>query len=138
MTNIERRVTELEFYVTIQLIYSIKRNADFLVAMLEGLHFIVDFDVGKVIHYTNKFNLDITWQPYKGEVVGVLYKYSKIPMNAVCTALDISRATGYKLANTYLQDPYESPALVPECDIQDLQNVITAYQTLRSAIKNNV
>lgn len=134
MTNVERRTKELEFYYTIQHIYSIKRDADFLVAMLEGLHFIVNFDVGKVIYYVNKFNLNPTWQPYKGEVVGMLYKYSKIPMNTVCDALDISRTTGYKLANTYIKDEYITQPKVPEEDLHHLTNVIKAYQQLRSVL----
>lgn len=137
MSEIQRRKIELEFYITIQLIYSIKRDADFLVTMLEGLRFIVDFNIEKIINYANRFNLDITWQPYKGEVVGLLYKYSDIPMNAICSALDISRATGYKLANTYIKDPYETPPRVPQEDLQDLQNVTEAYQILRGAIRNN-
>lgn len=138
MTNTERRVKELEFYYTIQHIYSIKRDADFLVTMLEGLHFIVDFNVEKVVHYVNKFNLNPTWQPYKGEVIGVLYKYSKIPMNAVCAALDVSRTTGYKMANKYLSDEYIMQPKVPEEDLQHLINVIEAYQQLRSVLKANV
>ena len=133
MKSIERRTIELEFYVVLQLIYAIKKDADFLVSMLESLHFLVNFNIEKVIYYTNKFNLDVLWQPYKGEVIGVLYKYSKLPMNSVCTALDISRTTGYKLANTYLNDPYESQPLVPEKDIQELKNVVEAYKQLRSA-----
>ena len=44
MTNNEHRAIELEFYCIIQLIYNIQRNANFLVAMLEGLHFIADSD----------------------------------------------------------------------------------------------
>lgn len=138
MTDVERRTKELEFYYTIQHIYSIKHNADFLVTMLEGLHFIVDFDVGKVIHYVNKFNLNTMWQPYKGEVVGMLYKYSKIPMNSVCAALDISRTTGYKLANTYIADEYIIQPKVPEEDLKHLINVTKAYQQLRSVLKSNV
>jgi len=137
MTDVQRRTIELEFYTVIQLIYSIKRDADFLVTMLEGLRFIVNFNVEKIIHYANQFNLDILWQPYRGEVMGLLYKYSDIPMNAICSALDISRATGYKLANTYLNDPYETPPKVPVEDIQDLKNVIEAYKILRRSIRNN-
>ena len=63
MTNNEHRAIELQFYCVIQLLYEIKRDANFLVAMLEGLHFIVDFDVEKIIDYANKFNHDLTWQP---------------------------------------------------------------------------
>ena len=137
MTALERRVIELEFYITIQLIYSIKRDANFLVALLEGLRFIFNFDMEKIIYYANKFNLDPIWKPYQGELVGVLFKYSKIPMNALCKALDISRPTGYKLANTYLKEPYDIPPKVPEEDIKDLHNVVKAYQFIRSAIKNN-
>ena len=137
MTELERRVIELEFYITIQLIYSLKRDADFLVAMLEGLRFIANFDMEKIIYYANKFNLDIMWKPYQGELIGVLFKHSKIPMNALCKALDISRPTGYKLANTYLQEPYDVIPKVPEEDIYDLQNVVKAYKYIRSEIKNN-
>lgn len=138
MTAIERRKRELEFYITIQLIYNIKRDADFLVALLEGLRFIVDFDMEKVIYYANKFNLDVTWKPYQGEVVGVLYKYSKVPMNALCKALDISRPTGYKLASTYLTDAYPVIPKVPVEDLYELQNVVKAYNIMRGVIKNNV
>lgn len=138
MTKIERRVIELEFYITIQLLYNIKRNADFLVAMLEGLRFIVDFDVEKIVYYVNQFNLNNVWRPYKGEILGVLYKYSKMPISTICTALGMSRTTGYKLADTYLKDPYDIQPKVPEEDLIDLQNVIKAYKELRSVIKNNV
>lgn len=134
MTNSERRTIELEFYLILQWIYNIKHNADFLVTMLEGLRFLVNFDINKVVHYANKFNLNVTWQPYKGEVVGMLYKYSNIPMNAICSALGISRVTGYRLADEFNKDPYETPPKVPEKDLTDLHNVILAYKKLRSAI----
>lgn len=137
MTTVERRKTELEFYIVIQLIYNIKRDADFLVTLLEGLRFIVDFNIEKVVYYANKFNLDIMWKPYQGEVVGILYKYSKLPMNAICKALDISRPTGYKLANEYIQDTYPVIPKVPVEDIFDLQNVIKAYNTMKGVLKNN-
>ena len=138
MTNIERRLTELEFYITIQLIYNIKRDADFLITMLEGLRFLANFDIEKVIYYANKFNLDIMWRPYQGEIIGMLYKHSKMPMNAICDALEISRPTGYKLANKYLEEPYNIQPKVPESDIHHLYNVVLAYNNLRKGIKNNV
>jgi hypothetical protein len=106
--------------------------------MLEGLRFIVDFDVEKIIYYVNQFNLNNVWRPYKGEILGVLYKYSKMPISTICTALGMSRTTGYKLADTYLKDPYDIQPKVPEEDLIDLQNVIKAYKELRSVIKNNV
>lgn len=137
MTNNEHRAVELEFYCTIQLIYSIEKNANFLVAMLEGLHFIADFDVEKVIHYANKFNLDILWKPYQGEVVGILYKYSDLPMNAVCKAMQISRVTGYKLAEEFIRNPIETIPKVPKSDLPELKAVITAYKTMRGKIKSN-
>lgn len=137
MTNNEHRAIELEFYCIIQLIYNIQRNANFLVAMLEGLHFIADFDVEKVIHYANKFNLDILWKPYQGEVVGILYKYSDLPMNAVCKAMQISRVTGYKLAEDFLKNPTETIPKVPKSDLPDLKAVVTAYKIMRGKIKSN-
>ena len=51
MTNNEHRAIELQFYCVVQLLYEIKRDANFLVSMLEGLHFVVDFDVEKIIDY---------------------------------------------------------------------------------------
>jgi hypothetical protein len=105
--------------------------------MLEGLHFIADFNVEKVIHYANKFNLDITWQPYQGEVVGILYKYSDLPMNAVCKAMQISRVTGYKLAEAFLKDPTETVPKVPKADLADLKAVTNAYKIMRGRIKHN-
>lgn len=137
MTNNEHRAIELEFYCIIQLIYSIERNANFLVAMLEGLHFIANFDVEKIIHYANKFNLDVLWKPYQGEVVGILYKYSDLPMNAVCKAMHISRVTGYKLAEAFLKDPIETIPKVPKADLVHLQAVTKAYKTMRGKIKSN-
>lgn len=137
MTNNEHRAIELEFYCIIQLIFSIERNANFLVAMLEGLHFIADFNVEKVVHYANKFNLDILWKPYQGEVVGILYKYSDLPMNAVCKAMQISRVTGYKLAEDFLKDPTETIPKVPKADLPDLKAVVTAYKTLREKVRSN-
>ena len=137
MTNNEHRAIELEFYCIIQLIYSIERNANFLISMLEGLHFIVDFNVEKIIHYANKFNLDIMWKPYQGEVVGLLYKYSNLPMNAVCKAMQISRVTGYKLVENFLEDPTETIPKVPKADLTDLQAVIKAYKIMRGRIKHN-
>lgn len=137
MTNNEHRAIELEFYCIIQLIYSIERNANFLVSILEGLHFIVPFDVEKIIHYANKFNLDVIWRPYQGEVVGLLYKYSDLPMNAVCKAMQISRVTGYKLAEEFVHNPTESIPKVPKEDLPELKAVITAYKTMRGRIKHN-
>lgn len=137
MTNNEHRAIELEFYCIIQLIYSIERNANFLVSMLEGLHFIVNFNVEKIIDYANKFNLDITWQPYQGEVIGLLYKYSDLPMNAVCKAMQVSRVTGYKLVEDFLKDPTETIPKVPKADLAELQAVITAYKIMRGRIKHN-
>lgn len=137
MTNNEHRAIELEFYCIIQLIYCIEKNASFLVAMLEGLHFIVNFNVEKIIHYANKFNLDILWKPYQGEVVGLLYKYSDLPMNAVCKAMNISRVTGYKLAEEFIKNPSETIPKVPTSDLPELQAVITAYKTMRGRLKHN-
>lgn len=137
MTNNERRTIELEFYCTIQLIYCIERNANFLVTMLEGLHFIVPFNIEKVIDYANKFNWDIEWKPYQGEVAGILFKYSDIPMNAVCKALRISRPTGYKLANDYIKDTPDSIPKVPIKDLEDLKAVIKAYKIMRERFKSN-
>lgn len=137
MTNNEHRAIELEFYCIIQLIYSIERNANFLISVLEGLHFIVDFNVEKIIDYANKFNLDIMWKPYQGEVVGLLYKYSDLPMNAVCKAMQISRVTGYKLVENFLEDPTETIPKVPKADLTDLQAVIKAYKIMRGRIKHN-
>lgn len=137
MTNNEHRAIELEFYCIIQLIFSIEKNANFLVAMLEGLHFIADFNVEKVINYANKFNLDILWKPYQGEVVSILYKYSDLPMNAVCKAMQISRVTGYKLVEDYIQNPIETIPKVPKADLIDLQAVIKAYKIMRGKIKHN-
>lgn len=137
MTNNEHRAIELEFYCIIQLIYSIERNANFLVSMLEGLHFIVNFNVEKIIDYANKFNLDIMWKPYQGEVIGLLYKYSDLPMNAVCKAMQVSRVTGYKLVEDFLKDPTETIPKVPKADLAELQAVITAYKIMRGRIKHN-
>lgn len=137
MTNNEHRAIELEFYCIIQLIYSIERNANFLVSMLEGLHFIVNFNVEKVIDYANKFNLDVMWKPYQGEVIGLLYKHSDLPMNAVCKAMQVSRVTGYKLVEDFLKDPTETIPKVPKADLPELQAVITAYKTMRGRIKHN-
>ena len=137
MTNNEHRAIELEFYCIIQLIYSIERNANFLVSMLEGLHFIVNFNVVKIIDYANKFNLDVMWKPYQGEVIGLLYKYSDLPMNAVCKAMQVSRVTGYKLVEDFLKDPTETIPKVPKADLPELQAVITAYKTMRGRIKHN-
>lgn len=137
MTNNEHRAIELEFYCIIQLLYNIKKNANFLVSMLEGLHFITDFNVEKVIHYANKFNLDILWKPYQGEVVGILYKYSDLPMNAVCKAMQISRVTGYKLAEDFIKNPTETIPKVPMSDLPDLKAVVTAYKIMRERIRNN-
>ena len=138
MTDNERRIVELEFYITIQLIYNIKKDADFLITMLEGLRFIVHFDIEKVIEYANKFNLDPLWRPYHGEVIGVLFKHSKISMQDICKALEVSRPTGYKLASNFLNEPYASPPRVPKEDIQDLYNVVSAYNLLRKGMKANV
>jgi hypothetical protein len=137
MTEKEMRVTELEFYTTLQLLYSIKRDANFLVTMLEGLRFIVPFNMETVIKYANKFNLDILWQPYQGELLGVLYSYSKFPVNALCKAAGISRPTGYTLIKKYLEDPYISRPKVPKEDIQDLKNVVDAYIIFRKEIRDN-
>ena len=137
MTNNERRAIELEFYCIIQLIFSIERDANFLVSMLESLHFVVDFNVEKIIKYANKFNLDIMWKPYQGEVVGLLYKYSDLPMNAVCKAMQISRVTGYKLAEAFIKDPTETPPKIPKADLPDLQSVIKAYKILRERVRSN-
>ena len=137
MTNEKRRAIELEFYCIIQLIYSIEKNANFLMCMLEGLHFIADFNVEKIINYANKFNINPTWYPYQGEVVGMLYKHSDLPMNAVCKAMQISRVTGYKLASEYLKDPPEPIPKIPIEDIPDVQAVVTAYKILKGTIKNN-
>lgn len=137
MTNNEHRTIELEFYCTLQLIYSIEKNANFLITMLEGLRFIVNFNIEKVIDYANKFNYDITWKPYQGEVVGLLYKYSDIPMNAICKAMQISRVTGYKLAETFIKDPIETIPKVPTADLKDLQAVVTAYKIMRERIRKN-
>ena len=137
-TDSERRIIELEFYITIQLIYNIKKDADFLVTLLEGLRFIVPFDIEKVIYYANKFNLDLLWRPYHGEVIGVLFKHSKIPMQDICKALDVSRPTGYKLANNYLNEPFDTPPRVPPEDLKDLYNVVLAYNNLRKGMKTNV
>ena len=137
MTNNEHRAIELEFYCIIQLIYSIERNANFLVSMLEGLHFIVNFNVEKIIDYANKFNLDVMWKPYQGEVIGLLYKYSDLPMNAVCKAMQVSRVTGYKLVEDFLKDPTETIPKVPKADLPELQAVITAYKIMRGRIKHN-
>lgn len=137
MTSTERRAIELEFYCIIQLIYSIKRDANFLISMLESLHFIVDFNVEKVINYANRFNLDVVWTPYQGEVVGLLYKYSDLPMNAVCKAMQISRVTGYKLADDYLKDPPDAIPKVPAEDIRHLKAVIQAYKIMKGEIKRN-
>ena len=137
MTNNEHRAIELEFYCIIQLIYSIERNANFLVSMLEGLHFIVNFNVEKVIDYANEFNLDVMWKPYQGEVIGLLYKHSDLPMNAVCKAMQVSRVTGYKLVEDFLKDPTETIPKVPKADLPELQAVITAYKTMRGRIKHN-
>ena len=137
MTSTERRAIELEFYCIIQLIYSIKRDANFLISMLESLHFIVDFNVEKVINYANRFNLDVVWTPYQGEVVGLLYKYSDLPMNAVCKAMQISRVTGYKLADDYLKDPPDSIPKVPAEDIRHLKAVIQAYKIMKGEVKRN-
>jgi hypothetical protein len=52
----------------------------------------------------------------------------------MCAALGISRVTGYKLAEEFNKDPYETPPKVPEQDLNDLHNVILAYKKLRSAI----
>lgn len=137
MTNNEHRAIELEFYCIIQLIYSIERNANFLVSILEGLHFIVNFNVEKIIDYANKFNLDVMWKPYQGEVIGLLYKYSDLPMNAVCKAMQVSRVTGYKLVEDFLKDPTETIPKVPKADLPELQAVVTAYKTMRGRIKHN-
>lgn len=137
MTNNEHRAIEVEFYCVIQLLFNIKKDANFLVAMLEGLHFIVNFNVEKVVHYANKFNLDILWRPYQGEVVGLLFKYSDLPMNAVCKALNISRPTGYKLAETFLNDPTDTNPKVPKADLPELQAVISAYKIMRERIRSN-
>ena len=51
MTNIERRTIELEFYAITQLIFCIEKNANFLTAMLESLHFLVPFNIEKEILY---------------------------------------------------------------------------------------
>lgn len=137
MTNNEHRAIELEFYCIIQLIYNIEKNASFLIAMLEGLHFIVNFNVEKIIDYANKFNLDVLWKPYQGEVVGLLYKYSDLPMNALCKAMNISRVTGYKLAEEFIKNPSETIPKVPASDLPELQAVITAYKTMRGRLKHN-
>lgn len=137
MTNNEHRAIEVEFYCVIQLIFSIKKDANFLVSMLEGLHFIVNFNVEKVIYYANKFNLDMIWKPYRGEVIGLLYKYSDLPMNAVCKAMNISRVSGYKLANQFIKDPTETKPKVPQKDLPELQAVISAYKIMRERIKSN-
>lgn len=137
MTNNERRTIELEFYCVIQLIFNIKKDANFLVSMLESLHFIVDFDIEKIVEYANKFNWDIKWKPYQGEVIGILFKYSDLPMNAVCTALQVSRPTGYKLANRYIKDPFESIPKVPSADLKDLKAVVQAYKIMRERIRTN-
>jgi hypothetical protein len=137
MTNKDIRVIELEFYTTIQLLYSIKKDANFLVAMLEGLRFIVPFNMENVIKYANKFNLDILWQPYQGELLGVLYSHSDFPVNALCKAAGISRPTGYTLIKKYLEDPYISTPKVPTTDIQDLKNVVDAYKILHKEMRKN-
>lgn len=137
MTNNEHRAIEAEFYCIIQLIYNIKKDANFLVTILEGLHFIVNFNVEKIINYANKFNLDVLWRPYQGEVVGLLFKYSDLPMNAVCKALNISRPTGYKLAETFINDPTDTVPKVPKADLPELQAVISAYKIMRERIKSN-
>lgn len=137
MTTNEHRAIELEFYCIIQLIYRIQKDANFLVSMLEGLRFIVPFDVEKIVNYANKFNWDVTWRPYQGEVVGILFKYSTLPMNAVCSALQISRPTGYRLADKYISDPIAPIVKVPAKDLADLKAVVNAYKTLSERMKNN-
>ena len=137
MTNNEHRAIELQFYCIIQLLYEIKRDANFLVAMLEGLHFIVDFDVEKIIDYANKFNHDLTWKPYQGEVIGLLAQQTNTPMNALCKAMGVSRTTGYKLAEEFMADPTETIPKVPPDDLPQLQAVIQAYNILRNKVRNN-
>ena len=137
MTEKEMRITELEFYAVLQLLYAIKKDANFLVTMLESLRFIVPFNMETIIKYANKFNLDILWQPYQGELLGVLYTHSKFPVNALCKAAGISRPTGYSLIRKHLEDPYISKPKVPKEDIQDLKNVADAYKLFTKEVKNN-
>lgn len=137
MTDKDRRIIELQFYTVIQLLYTIKHDANFLVAMLEGLRFIVPFNIELVIQYANKFNLDPTWTPYKGELLGALYKYSKFPVNALCKSVNVSRPTGYKLIDKYVAEPYLTPPKVPKEYIEDLHNVVKAYNIFRKGVKDN-
>jgi hypothetical protein len=58
-------------------------------------------------------------------------------MNAVCKAMQISRVTGYKLADDFLKDPTETIPKVPKADLPDLKAVVTAYKTMRGKIKSN-
>lgn len=134
MTNLERRVIELEFFITIQRIYLIKKDMNFLTQFLVMLQTIEPFDIKKVVHYANRFNIDILWYPYEGEIVGVLYKYSKIPFNIICKTVNISRPTGYKLAQKYLEDPIEVLPKVPIEDIHNLKNVVKAFNTVKEGI----
>ena len=134
MTNLQQRIIELEFYVRIQQLYNIAKNVDFLVTMLEGLRFVVDFNLETVVKYTNKFCLDQTWKPYKGEVIGILFKYSKIPMQDICKALNVSRPTGYKLVEDYNKDPYTLSAKVPDSELIELIDMLDAYNNLKRGI----